>query len=90
MSTTVLDRHHSRAATAAAHSSPRAADCVLRSGLNPPTVFCDCAGLNALLAARGQCRDAGVGFLVSEPVTPAVQRLLELTDTGSVLLAKAA
>ncbi|MFM9709070.1 STAS domain-containing protein [Streptomyces galilaeus] len=53
-------------------------------------VFCDCAGLSALLAARGHCQDAGVRFWVSGPVTAAVQRLLQLTDTGPLLLAKAA
>jgi anti-anti-sigma factor len=31
-------------------------------------VFCDCSGLNALLAARSRCRDAGVCFFVSGPV----------------------
>lgn len=46
--------------------------------------FCDCAGLNVLLGARSQ--DAGVRFLVAGPVAPAVERLLQLTDTAPLLL----
>ncbi|MFF0095271.1 STAS domain-containing protein [Streptomyces canus] len=48
--------------------------------------FCDCAGLNALLAARSHSRDAGVRFVVSGPVKPAVARMFQLTGTDSVLL----
>ncbi|GAB2859933.1 STAS domain-containing protein [Streptomyces deserti] len=52
--------------------------------------FCDCSGLSVLLAARSHCQVAGVGFAASGPVTPAVRRLLQVTDTGPLLLAEAA
>ncbi|MEV6742295.1 STAS domain-containing protein [Streptomyces sp. NPDC051104] len=47
--------------------------------------FCDCAGLNVLLAARSHFRDAGVQFSMSGPVAPAVERLFQLTGTGPLL-----
>ncbi|WP_158101947.1 STAS domain-containing protein [Streptomyces swartbergensis] len=48
--------------------------------------FCDCAGLNVLLAARIHCQGLGVGFSVSGPVAPAVARLFRLADTDALLL----
>ncbi|UXY17482.1 STAS domain-containing protein [Streptomyces cynarae] len=47
--------------------------------------FCDCSGLNVLLAARSHFRDAGVRFSVFGPVAPAVERLFQLTGTGPLL-----
>ncbi|MEU9015036.1 STAS domain-containing protein [Streptomyces sp. NPDC048479] len=43
--------------------------------------FCDCSGLNVLLAARCRCGEAGVAFGVSGPVSPAVLRLFRATET---------
>ncbi|MEU7305267.1 STAS domain-containing protein [Streptomyces sp. NPDC007206] len=48
--------------------------------------FCDCAGLNVLLAAHNRCRQAGVRFAVSGPLSPVVERLLQVGGTGPVLL----
>ncbi|PWI11707.1 hypothetical protein DIZ27_02965 [Streptomyces sp. NWU339] len=48
--------------------------------------FCDCAGLNALLAARIHCQELGVGFSVPGPVTPAFARLVQLAGVGPLLL----
>ncbi|MEV0981140.1 STAS domain-containing protein [Streptomyces sp. NPDC049915] len=48
--------------------------------------FCDCAGLNLLLATSINCQDRGVGLSVSRPVTPAVARLFQLAGAGRLLL----
>ncbi|MEU3862444.1 STAS domain-containing protein [Streptomyces sp. NPDC028722] len=48
--------------------------------------FCDCSGLNVLLAARSHCRDLGVCFSVSGPLTPPVARLFLLAGIGAPLL----
>ncbi|MFJ9729214.1 STAS domain-containing protein [Streptomyces sp. NPDC101209] len=52
--------------------------------------FCDCCGLNVLLEMRGRCLDAGVGFWLSTPLASEVERLLDLTETGPVLLSEPA
>ncbi|MCA6091119.1 STAS domain-containing protein [Streptomyces sp. SCA3-4] len=44
--------------------------------------FCDCSGLNALLSASEYARDEGIGFSVSGPVAPAVERLLKATGAA--------
>ncbi|MFI6144398.1 STAS domain-containing protein [Streptomyces sp. NPDC051109] len=46
--------------------------------------FCDCAGLNALLAVRLAALRAGRAFHVTEAARP-VERLLRLTSTRSLL-----
>ncbi|MFF9457682.1 STAS domain-containing protein [Streptomyces flaveolus] len=48
--------------------------------------FCDCSGLNTLLAARNHCQDLGIRFSLSEPVTLPVARLFQLTGAGPLLL----
>ncbi|WP_244291130.1 STAS domain-containing protein [Streptomyces subrutilus] len=45
--------------------------------------FCDCAGLNALLAARAAALRAGRGLHITAAGRP-VERLLDLTDTRSL------
>ncbi|MDF3293675.1 MULTISPECIES: STAS domain-containing protein [Streptomyces] len=47
--------------------------------------FCDCAGLNALLAARCRCWGAGVVFGVFGPVSPVVLRLFRVTEVIETL-----
>ncbi|WP_051944138.1 STAS domain-containing protein [Streptacidiphilus rugosus] len=46
--------------------------------------FCDSSGLTLLLRFRERCMDEGVSFALVAP-SPRVARLLELTDTGTLL-----
>jgi anti-anti-sigma factor len=64
---------------AALDSDPRGMDLDLTS-----VRFCDVSGLRALLIARAHARSRGRHFALG-PHSPAVARLLELTDTRSML-----
>ncbi|WP_198035336.1 STAS domain-containing protein [Streptacidiphilus rugosus] len=50
------------------------------------TSFCDCCGLGELLHAHQRAAAAGASLHLHHP-TPMVARLLNLTDTASILLA---